>query len=237
MDIGDGVLRKLPFNNGGNTDEAANRFCARENLSRAHLEQIKTFITTNSLNYGTRDTSKEESKGDSEAKPVKTLPVKALQFFDAVKIANCKEKILEFNEETKMIDEKHFKNLNNIVEVVSDKSNYHSSKVYKTELEMIKRFPKWPMDKIFPVLDLFRMFLVHPQSSELFKVVDHGAEILIGLLCILQEKDIAIPNHLLSLRCIANVFKHPSGIFVLESRMEKVMNVVIDYLSHENKNI
>jgi len=38
VDCGDGVLRKLPFNDGSNIDEAANKFCIKENFSKIHIE-------------------------------------------------------------------------------------------------------------------------------------------------------------------------------------------------------
>lgn len=41
VECGDGILRKLPFNDGENIDEAANKFCVKENFSKAHVEQIK----------------------------------------------------------------------------------------------------------------------------------------------------------------------------------------------------
>ena len=37
VELGDGIHRKLPFNNGSNPLTAAEKFCARENLSRANL--------------------------------------------------------------------------------------------------------------------------------------------------------------------------------------------------------
>jgi PFU (PLAA family ubiquitin binding) len=40
----DGVPRKLPFNEGENVLEAAEKFLAREGLGRAYVEQICTFI-------------------------------------------------------------------------------------------------------------------------------------------------------------------------------------------------
>lgn len=33
VELGDGIMRKLPFNNGANRDEAASKFCHREGLS------------------------------------------------------------------------------------------------------------------------------------------------------------------------------------------------------------
>ena len=40
VELGDGVMRKLPFNNGANCLEAADKFCAREMMGKANLEQI-----------------------------------------------------------------------------------------------------------------------------------------------------------------------------------------------------
>ena len=38
VDLGDGVMRKLPCNNGANYLETADKFCSRENLSRSYVE-------------------------------------------------------------------------------------------------------------------------------------------------------------------------------------------------------
>lgn len=38
VELGDGIMRKLPFNNGANALDAADKFCAREGLSRVSVE-------------------------------------------------------------------------------------------------------------------------------------------------------------------------------------------------------
>lgn len=38
VDLGDGYMRKLPYNNGGNALEAAEKFCVREQLGRANID-------------------------------------------------------------------------------------------------------------------------------------------------------------------------------------------------------
>ena len=38
VELGDGIMRKLPFNNGAGFLESADKFCARENLSRVNVE-------------------------------------------------------------------------------------------------------------------------------------------------------------------------------------------------------
>ena len=40
VELGDGIMRKLPFNNGASFLESADKFCSRENLSRVNVEQI-----------------------------------------------------------------------------------------------------------------------------------------------------------------------------------------------------
>lgn len=44
VELGDGVMRKLPFNNGDNTLVAADKFIIRENLPKGYIEQISKFL-------------------------------------------------------------------------------------------------------------------------------------------------------------------------------------------------
>jgi phospholipase A-2-activating protein len=54
VELGDNVMRKLPFNNGENAITAAEKFCVRESLGRANIDQIRNFITQHSQPYATR---------------------------------------------------------------------------------------------------------------------------------------------------------------------------------------
>lgn len=38
VELGDGIMRKLPYNNGGNPLDSAEKFCSREGLSRVNVE-------------------------------------------------------------------------------------------------------------------------------------------------------------------------------------------------------
>ena len=44
VELGDNVMRKLPFNNGANAIEAAEKFCVREGMGRAQVDTIRGFI-------------------------------------------------------------------------------------------------------------------------------------------------------------------------------------------------
>ena len=74
--------------------------------------------------------------------------------------------------------------MESLLELIKNKSFYHSSKVSKQGFELIKKMlTKFPSSKVFPVLDLYRMFLMHPNSSENYKVFEFAIEyvnIIIG---------------------------------------------------------
>ena len=38
VELGDNIMRKLPFNNGDNAIGAAEKFCVREGLGRANID-------------------------------------------------------------------------------------------------------------------------------------------------------------------------------------------------------
>jgi phospholipase A-2-activating protein len=40
IELGDNIMRKLPFNNGANAIEYAEKFCMRENIGRNMASQI-----------------------------------------------------------------------------------------------------------------------------------------------------------------------------------------------------
>ena len=55
VELGDNIMRKLPFNNGENAISAAEKFCVRENLGRANIDQIRSFISQHSQPFATRN--------------------------------------------------------------------------------------------------------------------------------------------------------------------------------------
>lgn len=59
---------------------------------------------------------------------------------------------------------------------------WHSSKFADTHIVIIKKLLKWPAEHRFPCIDAFRMFILHPDSMKLFKVVEQGTEKLFELL-------------------------------------------------------
>ena len=54
VDDESGMPKTIPFNDGGNPMEAAEKYCMREGLGKAYLEQIRKFLMTNSSNIPKR---------------------------------------------------------------------------------------------------------------------------------------------------------------------------------------
>lgn len=73
------------------------------------------------------------------------------------------------------------------MELIKNKQFYHSSKVSKQGFDLVKKFFKVHSDKAFPFLDLYRMFLLHPHSSENFKLFEYGIEYLASLIGYLRD--------------------------------------------------
>lgn len=60
-----------------------------------------------------------------------------MQFFEEGKVDLIKNKILKDNEERKLLTDLQTKNLEFVCKVVSETGQYHSSKIYKADLEML----------------------------------------------------------------------------------------------------
>jgi hypothetical protein len=53
---------------------------------------------------------------------------------------------------------------------------------------VIKKLLKFPADKAFPSLDIYRMFLMHPGSTENYKVFENAIEYLSTLIHYVNEE-------------------------------------------------
>ena len=65
VDLGDNILRKLPFDNGSNPLVAADKFVIREGLHKAYCEQISAFIKQNSSSFVTSDLAEKKAGNKS----------------------------------------------------------------------------------------------------------------------------------------------------------------------------
>lgn len=212
VEIGDGIMRKLPFNNGSSMIEASDKFCAREGLSRVNVEQIVQFLRTNAKSFKTRDYDGTEALKSEQASKygpkASIIPFTQTVYFDQVKIEPPQKKILEFNNELNRLVDKDLVHFESCCKTLSQPQYYHSSSVGPASVDVIKRLLEFPNEKLFPCLDLYRIFLLHPNSSEGYSGSDGGAHYLSVLLGQLTDPNVPKANIMLALRCLCNLFKN-----------------------------
>merc|ERR1711870_74746 len=69
-----------------------------------------------------------------------------------------------------------------------------------------EKLSDWPQENLFPVIDLQRLYILHPGSTELFKGTDKGAKIIARMLKCLKA-DTNGPLGLCAARFLANLFQ------------------------------
>ncbi|TNV85584.1 hypothetical protein FGO68_gene1924 [Halteria grandinella] len=244
VDMGDGILRKLPFDNGSNILVAADKFVLREGLHKAFCEQISAFIKQNSSLVATSNNAQNKQAAVQQEKQAVVdkanasgvLPMKKLLFYDAINVDNPKKKVVEFVQAHGYLTDKELETLDSLIELIKGKAFYHSSKVSKQGFELVKKLLKFPHEQAFPCLDLYRMFLMHPHSSENYKLFEFALEylgILIGHLV-----NGPAPTQLLALRCLVNLFNNNASQYVMLQKRQYVLDHVSQFASHkDNKNI
>lgn len=131
--------------------------------------------------------------------------------YDAIKIDNPKKKIIEIAAADDLLDDKDVKKFEKLCASLADKANFWQTKIERDDAELMDKLLTFPLDKIFPCLDLYRIFLLHPDSTIHFKKFEDGLTHLFKMLGILEHADSPDPAIMLALRCICNMFKDTSA--------------------------
>jgi PUL domain len=102
---------------------------------------------------------------------------------------------------------------------------------------MVKKIlTKFPSDQAFPVLDIYRMFLMHPHSSEHYKVFETALEYLNILISHLRETK-QESTQLVALRCLVNLFNNSASLYVLQQKRQWILDTACQFIYKDNKNI
>ena len=103
--------------------------------------------------------------------------------------------------------------------------------------EYLNLFKSWSGDNLIPVFDVFRMYLIHPESGLLFKQVGGGIEqIAILLQNIKNSNNITIK--ILVLRCLCNLFNNEySKSLLTVTKKDEILNILSGLADSDNKNI
>ncbi|CAL5377236.1 unnamed protein product [Camellia sinensis] len=175
----------------------------------------------------------------TSAKPTfKHIPKKGMLVFDVAQFDGILKKISEFNNALHFLSDGSVENLlkdkkslsltelevsrlDAIVKILKDTSHYHSSRFSDVDIILLLKLLKsWPLAMMFPVIDILRMIILHPDgATRLLKHVDDKngqmiPELGLKLGDVLMEmvKNVttspALPANLLtSTRAVTNLFK------------------------------
>lgn len=237
VDIGDGEpIRKLPYNRSDSPYDAADKWLLQENLPLSYRQQIVEFILQNtgqkdfSLDPSFRDPYTganayipgQPSKSASVEKPsYKHIPKKGMLVFDAAQFEGILKKILEFNNalqssmenQSTSLTDVEMSRIEEVVKILKDTSHYHTSSLSDGDIALVIRLIRaWPIDKIFPVVDLLRMIILHPDGAEtLLKHLSDNDDVLLELTKKVTGVSSLAANLLTTIRAVTNLFK--SSIF------------------------
>ncbi|KAI3446071.1 hypothetical protein Pfo_002736 [Paulownia fortunei] len=263
VDIGDGEpVRKLPYNRSENPYDVADKWLLNENLPLSYRQQVVEFILQNT---GQKDFTPDplfrdpytgssayipgaSSKLPDVSKPsYKHIPKKGMLVFDIAQFDGILKKISEFNNALLSDPEKQHLSLNEgdtsrlsaIVKILKDTSHYHNSRFSDVDVAlMLKLLKTWPVAMLFPVVDVMRMIVLHPDGAgKLLQYVKDEDDIVIELIRKVTASPPLPANLLTSLRAVTNLFKSACYNEWLLIHRAEILDAFASCWSSSNKNV
>lgn len=177
----------------------------------------------------------------------KHVPMKGMLFFDTAQFEGITKKLTEFNA-TLAAEEAHKElalsqadtlRIQAMIATLKETSRYHASSFADVDFKLLTKLVRqWPVENIFPVLDLMRMMLLHPQCASHFaNESTTGNDVLWEALRRATGEPVIIPNLLTSARMVVNAFKNSAlRNWVVQNRSE-ILDLFSGCCSSMNKNV
>jgi hypothetical protein len=96
---------------------------------------------------------------------------------------------------------------------------------------------KLPTAKVFPCLDLYRIFLLHPDSVCHWKKYETGGSNLYTLLGPLTDPLAGDPAKMCALRCVSNLFREQTAVYILREKATKTIDCIKNHLANPKANV
>ncbi|XP_029931915.1 phospholipase A-2-activating protein [Myripristis murdjan] len=104
------------------------------------------------------------------------------------------------------------------------------------QINLLWKASHWPEDIVFPVLDIMRLAVRHPQVNESLCGEEEGVQLCNHLLSLMRPEG-RPANQMLALRTLCNCFSGQHGRALLMAQRETVLSRATDLASVCNKNI
>ena len=252
-------ISQLPFNEGGNALVAAEKFVGREKLHKAYVDDITKFLRAN----GNKKTQKKKNSTITEKKPTTqskitraqstcnkpqvtahfNFPMMMNYLYTAVNAEGPLKKITELNNSiqegspNKKLSDFQLKQIGKVLKTIGERNFYHNSTFDEAELkEFLDLLVSWHDEYLIPIFDVFRMFLLHPQSNLTFKKTGGGmAELLILKEYLKSNKNTTLS--ILAIRILSNHFNNESSRVFIVSKRQEILDLIGNFVDNENKHI
>ncbi|XP_052733589.1 uncharacterized protein LOC108340503 isoform X2 [Vigna angularis] len=235
VDIGDGMpIRKLPYNRSDNPYDVADKWLLKENLPLSFREQVVQFILQNTgQNNVTFDASFRDPYTGSHAyvpgQPSHLSDISAKPTFKHIP----KEK------QNLSLTELNVSRLGAIVKILKDTSHYHSSKFADSDIDLLLNLLRsWPIAMIFPVIDMIRMIVLHPDGAILLnKHFEAENDIVVEVIKKVTVSPTVPANLLTSIRAVTNLFRNSCYYNWLQKHRSEILDAFSSCSSSPNKNL
>jgi len=261
---GEVVNLEIGYNNGQNPFLCAQEFIDKHMLPQSHLAQIADYITKRAQQAaptlgadtgqgfqggftgvgvpgGSQFASPMPGSGASAGLGARHFPKQGYLVYDTVKLTKVEPKLMEFNDqlpEGTSLDSKEKESIAKLVQTLGATSRYHVSTVQDKEvLVILKILREWPIDKVFPAIDILRVVMIHPDGSEKVGKGSHFQNIIDIILQRAMEGKEEVAISLLTLRFLCNSLKVASCRAAILQSLSNVLDCVSDHMSSPNKNI
>lgn len=177
------------------------------------------------------------------------IPKKGYLLFDTAQFDGILKKLQEFNatiaanEEsaTLSLSELEMIRMEAILATLKDISHYKSSVFADADIFLLQKvLGTWPRAYLFPVLDLSRMMLLHPQAARRLGEMASSSkdkDFLLESLRRAGEKPAIVQNHLTGLRMAVNTFRHAALWPWINEHREEILDLFADCRESANKNV
>ncbi|KAH8479636.1 hypothetical protein H0E87_031271, partial [Populus deltoides] len=108
------------------------------------------------------------------------------------------------------LSELEISRLGAVIKILKDTSHYHTSRFADADIALLLKLLKsWPLAMIFPVIDILRMLVLHPDGATvLLKHVEDENDILMEMIKRVTTNPPLPPNLLTGIRAVTNLFKN-----------------------------
>jgi len=180
-----GATTRLPYNKGQNPMVVAESFCTREQINKGNIEQVRTFIIQNA---GGEAACAAPTPAAASGPVSENFPVMTPAVFKEGKFDPMLKKIVEFNDQVEGEAKMDANEVGFLTDAIGRlKVSITSAQFRPCEKELIYvKLKTWPADKLLPIMDLWRLMLANPESSDLFKGSDRGAAWLTQVVTLLS---------------------------------------------------